>query len=178
MNVLVAAASRHGSTSEIALAVAQTLERAGHRTTVANPEDIANTGRYDAAVLGSAIYMGRWMESMRQLIDRTAADLALKPVWLFSSGPLGDPPQPATDSVDVQELMLKSHALGHRTFAGNLDKHALSLGERVVVRVVGAQDGDFRPWADVREWANDIARVLARDPAPSSAAPVRAETIA
>jgi menaquinone-dependent protoporphyrinogen oxidase len=172
MDVLVAVASRHGSTSDIAVAVAQTLERAGHRTTVASPEDVAEIGIYDAVILGSAIYSGRWMEPMKSLIERTTADLASRPVWLFSSGPLGDPPKPMTDSIDVPELMLKSHALGHRTFAGSLDRHALSLGERVVVSVVRAPDGDYRPWLEVREWASDICRALARDPFPRVAPPL------
>jgi hypothetical protein len=45
-------------------------------------------------VLGSAIYGGRWLEPARRLIEQRSGKLAARPTWLFSLGPLGEPPQP------------------------------------------------------------------------------------
>jgi menaquinone-dependent protoporphyrinogen oxidase len=52
------------------------------------------------------------------------------------------------------------HARGHRTFAGRLDKGDLALAERAVVALVQAEQGDFRAWRDVQDWAARIAEDL------------------
>ena len=49
---------------------------------------------YDAAVLGSGVYLGHWLESACLLVDSHAEALSRIPVWLFSSGPIGDLPMP------------------------------------------------------------------------------------
>jgi menaquinone-dependent protoporphyrinogen oxidase len=164
MDVLIAAASRHGSTTDVALAIAETLERAGHRVAVQRPEQVTDVARYDAVILGSAIYLGHWLAPMKALIDRAAAELVQRPVWLFSIGPIGVPPKPIELPADVPELMEKTRALEHRIFAGKLDRHQLAFGERLVMTAVRAEDGDYRPWGDLREWACDIGRALAREP--------------
>ena len=95
MKVLVSAASRHGATSEIARAIADALhERGASRPTSACPRRSPRWRTTTAIVLGSGVYAGRWLGSAKQLIEREAATLATKPVWLFSSGPLGDPLKP------------------------------------------------------------------------------------
>jgi menaquinone-dependent protoporphyrinogen oxidase len=56
--------------------------------------------------------------------------------------------------------MAGTRACEHRVFVGKLDKHSLGVGERLIVRAVGAPEGDFRDWAAIRSWARDIAGVL------------------
>ncbi|GEM_PF-3645432 len=56
MHVLIAVASRYGSTREIAEALAGTLRAAGHVVAVRNAAEVADAALYDAVVLGSAIY--------------------------------------------------------------------------------------------------------------------------
>ena len=83
------------------------------------------------------------------------------PVWLFSSGPLGaDDPQPEGEPVHLDQLIGRTGARGHRTFVGKLDKDELGFGERLIVRAVGAPDGDFRDWDAIRVWADEIAEEL------------------
>ena len=94
MKVLVSAASRHGATSEIAKAIADALTTEGIEAEVRRPEEVASLASYDGIVLGSGVYAGRWLGPVKQLIERESAALATKPVWLFSSGPLGDPLKP------------------------------------------------------------------------------------
>jgi menaquinone-dependent protoporphyrinogen oxidase len=160
MKVLVSAASKHGSTAEIGRAIADTLLEAGIEAVVMQPEEVETLDGYDAVVLGSAVYAGRWLEPMKRLVDRQSAALAVRPVWLFSSGPAGNPPKPAGDPVDVALMQEKTGARDHRVFAGQIDRHRLGLAERAMVAAVRVPDGDFRSWESVREWAAGIAQTL------------------
>src|SRR3990170_4030735 len=110
MNVLVAAASRHGATLEIAQAIAATLERGNVKTEVMAPDAVESLSGYGAVVLGSAVYMGHWLDPAKRFVDRFASDLAIRPVWLFSSGPIGDPPRPDEEPVDVARLRNRTGA--------------------------------------------------------------------
>ena len=101
MKVLVCAASKYGATSEIAQAVADVLAERGCEVTVLPPDKVGAVEEFDAVVLGSAVYMGQWMKPARELAERSAGTLASRPVWLFSSGPVGEPAKPADNPVDV-----------------------------------------------------------------------------
>ena len=170
MRVLVSAASRHGSTAEMAAEVATVLGEAGIDAVVLAPDDIHSLDGWDAAVIGSAIYVGHWLAPARDLVERLAAELAERPVWLFSSGPIGDPPSPAEEPEDVAELAELICARGHQIFAGRIDRKQLGLGEKVIMTAIRAPEGDFRPWTDVRTWAEQIARDLATERVPDGGA--------
>jgi menaquinone-dependent protoporphyrinogen oxidase len=157
MKVLISAASRHGATTEIAIAIADALLKEGIDADVRRPEEVASLTGYDGVVLGSGVYAGRWLGPVKQLIQRETAALAGRPVWLFSSGPLGDPLRPEQDPEDVALLLKQTHAVGHRTFAGKIDKRELGIAEKTIFAVVRAPEGDFRPWPAIAEWASEIA---------------------
>src|SRR4051794_34970520 len=91
MTVLVTAASRHGATQEIAEAIANGLTERGVDASAMPVENVANPGDYDAYVIGSAVYMGRWLKPAREFVQANTDTLREAPVWLFSSGPLGPP---------------------------------------------------------------------------------------
>jgi menaquinone-dependent protoporphyrinogen oxidase len=161
MNVLVAAASKHGATREIAEAVARSLLTAGVAADVRAIGDVGDPERYDAFVLGSAVYLGRWMEPARAFVERNGALLARRPVWLFSSGPVGDPPKPSPEeAVDVTEIVAATAARDHRVFAGRIDKRHLNVAERTVMLAVRGKEGDFRHWDEITRWATGIAAEL------------------
>jgi menaquinone-dependent protoporphyrinogen oxidase len=160
MQVLVSVASRHGSTKEIGEAIAEVLRESGFVAEVRDPDDVEDVEPYGAVVLGSSVYVGRWAASARAFVDRFAGRVADRPVWLFSSGPVGAPPAPGGDPDEVPALVQRMHARGHRTFAGRLDKGDLALAERAVVALVQAEQGDFRAWRDVQDWAARIAEDL------------------
>lgn len=161
MTVLVTAASRHHSTDEIARIIAGILDDAGIDTEIAAPADVESVDRYEAVVLGSAVYMGRWMDAAMGLVRRLGPQLAERPVWLFSSGPLGEPARPDGDPADSETVRAVTDAIDHRVFAGRLERGELGLGERLIVRGMGAPEGDFRPWAEIASWAMDIAQATA-----------------
>jgi menaquinone-dependent protoporphyrinogen oxidase len=160
MKVLVSASSRHGATSEIAKAIADALAAEGIEADVRRPEEVASVATYDGVVLGSGVYAGRWLGPVKQLIEREAAVLATRPVWLFSSGPLGDPLKPEGDPEDMELLLKRTHAVAHRTFAGRIDKRQLGIAEKAIFAVVRAPEGDFRPWPAIAGWAAEIAGAL------------------
>ncbi|WP_432989914.1 flavodoxin domain-containing protein [Dactylosporangium sp. CA-233914] len=162
MHVLVTAASKHGSTAEIAELIGAVLTEQGLDATVCAPGDVAGLDGYDAVVLGSAVYAGHWLDPAQRFAERHAAGLAARPVWLFSSGPIGDPPIPADHAVDARRVEAIAGPIEHRVFAGALHRARLGFTERALVAALRAPYGDFRDWAAVRHWARGIAQALTR----------------
>ena len=111
MKILVSAASKHGSTAAIAEAIGGVLSSAGIETDVRPPEEVTSVASYDGIVLGSGVYAGHWLTPAKELVEREAAALASVPVWLFSSGPIGDPPKPDEEPVDVAQLRDSTNAI-------------------------------------------------------------------
>ena len=166
-SVLVTAASRHGATLEIAEHLARSLEqsaaglRCGLVATSIPVERRPDPVRYDAVILASAVYAGRWLEPAAHYAAEHAAALRARPVWLLSSGPIGEPPFPPDEPYDVEPLRSLLGARAHRVFAGRLDKHLLGVGERAMVTAMRAPLGDFRDWEALRAWAEEIAEEVA-----------------
>ena len=104
--------------------------------------------------------MGRWMKPARELAERSAGALAARPVWLFSSGPVGEPAKPADNPVDVTKVRQASKARDHQIFTGKLVKKHLSFPDRAIASATRVQEGDFRNWAQIRGWAAGIADAL------------------
>ena len=161
MLVLVTYASRHGSTEEIAQAIAAELQSPQLDIEVREAGAVRSLESYDAIVLGSAVYMGSWLPGARRFIERHRQQLPGMPVWLFSSGPLGAvSPKPQGDPTGLADVMSATCALGHRIFSGKIDPGVLSLGERLVSRMVNPPAGDFRDWDAISRWTREIAATL------------------
>jgi menaquinone-dependent protoporphyrinogen oxidase len=167
MKVLVAVASKHGSTTEIAeelgRSIAEGIGAAGQvdvRVIDAMLQAPGAVGGYDAVLVGSAVYAGHWLEDARRFVFGHSGDLSGLPVWLFSSGPVGDPPKPADDTIDLGDVVAACEPRAHRVFPGKVDRHALGFAERAIVLALRVPDGDFRDWDAVRAWGQEIAREL------------------
>jgi menaquinone-dependent protoporphyrinogen oxidase len=160
MNVLVTAASDHGSTAEIASAIGGALEEQDFVVTVAPIEEVRAVGDYDAFVIGSAVYAGHWLKPARKFVEGHVSELSGRPVWLFSSGPIGNPPKPKEEPVDAGPLVMAVHARGHAIFGGKLDRSNLGFAERAMCTALRAPEGDFRDFAEIRRWALGIAESL------------------
>lgn len=179
MKILVTYATRHGATRGIAQRIAQTLERSELEVTLQPVEQATAVDDYDAFVIGSAAYMGHWMKEATQFVERHRAILESRPVWLFSSGPIG------TDQVDAQgrdvleasrpqeftELSDAIHPREQRVFFGAYDPDAEPIGlmekfGAIFIRMPAVRKelpaGDFRDWPQIEAWANDIARALSQ----------------
>jgi menaquinone-dependent protoporphyrinogen oxidase len=121
--------------------------------------DVVDVSPYDAVVLGSAVYMGRWLEEARQAAARIVGQPPLL-VWLFSSGPIGDPPNPHEAPAEVNDLVTATNARGHQLFAGRLDRHRLGFAEKAMVLALRVGDGDFRDWDAIDGWSRQLAAEL------------------
>jgi menaquinone-dependent protoporphyrinogen oxidase len=157
MRILVTVASKHQSTLEIGRAIGRALSAAGVLADVRPAEEVDTLTGYDAVVVGSGIYAGNWLGPARDFVERCVGQLRERPVWLFSSGPMGDPPVPAGDPAGVRALIDLIHPRGHSVFAGRLESGDLGFGEKLIVKAVRAPFGDFRDWAAIEAWARDIA---------------------
>lgn len=161
MRILVTASSKHGATAEIANAIAERLRRAGHEVEQRRPEDVVSLQGVDAVVCGSAVYMSQWMAPAAAFLQRFETQLARMPVWAFSVGLSGVPKHTPQDPSRIGPVLMKVHVVHHQTFPGRYDPHLLSLRERSIVRLAGGVEGDFRDWAAIDAWTDDIIRELA-----------------
>jgi len=161
MKVLVTVGSKHGATAEIGQAIRDALADYGHEAVAMPPHEVSSLDGYEAVVIGSGIYAGRWVGEAKQFVETHAEALQALPVWAFSSGPLGNPPKPDEMPPDGIAMAERSGAREHRVFAGKLERAGLSIGERAIVGLVKAPYGDFRDWATIQEWVAGIARSLA-----------------
>ncbi len=163
LRVLVAVASRHGGTVGVAEAVADGLREglgSGAVVDVKAVAEVDDVTGYDAVVIGSAVYRGHWLEAARDMVLRCAIDLWDRPVWIFSSGPVGDHGRPPAELLEVDEVLVQTRARDHRVFAGRLDRVGLSSVERALARLLLLPEGDRRDPVDARVWGRTIAATL------------------
>jgi menaquinone-dependent protoporphyrinogen oxidase len=159
--IWVVYASKHGATEGIARHIAERLRASGREVEVRAADAADDLGPPEAVVLGSAVYAGSWMKEAVAFSERHAGSLSGVPVWLFSSGPLGEDvddeePQPR----QLPELEAALSPREHRVFFGALDRSKLGFAERMIVKAVKAPDGDYRDWDAIAAWADEIAASL------------------
>ncbi|MEU3792783.1 flavodoxin domain-containing protein [Streptomyces fructofermentans] len=159
-SVLVAYGTTNGSTAEIAEAVGEVLRKDGLAVDVMPAESVATVESHEAVVVGGALYAGRWHKNARRLVRRHGRALAGRPLWLFSSGPLGTeaagrdvPPVP-----DVKKIMTRLEAREHVTFGGCLEAGAKGWVAGMILR--SGKGGDFRDFTEIEEWAGRVAAEL------------------
>lgn len=160
MKVLVAVASKHGATMEIGQVIEASLRSSGHEADLKRIEDVATLSPYEAVVLGSGVYAGHWLRPAREFAEVHEGELKRRPVWLFSSGPVGDPPKPLENPAEVVGVVKRVGTRGHRLFAGKIEGSDLGISEKALVALVRAPDGDYRPWSEISNWAESIAEQL------------------
>lgn len=163
--VLVAYATKHGATAEIARQIGEVLREEGLQTDVLPVQDVGDVTPYGAVVLGSGIYMGRWRKEAVAFLKANEQALVERKVWLFSSGPTGE-----GDPVDlvegrvvpegVQPVVENIEPVDIAVFHGVLDANQLNVFERLIIRMVKAPVGDFRDWDAITSWAAGVADAL------------------
>ncbi len=163
MKILVAYATRAGSTAEIADAVGKALEDAAMEVDVRNIAEITALEPYDAVVIGSPLYMGKVLREVSPFVQRHRIPLSGLPVAAFVVG---------TSMVDREErfreqartimavalMPIRAREIG--VFAGALHPDRISSGEKAVVKLVKAPYGDFRDWDAIRAWAGRLPEIL------------------
>lgn len=164
-NILVAYASKYGSTAEIAEKIAEVLGQNNLNVTVLAADKVSDVTPYDAMVLGSAVYAGSWLKDAVHLLESNEKILSTKPVWIFSSGPTGE-----GKPVDIMHGWRFPEALEKIAdrikpkdiafFHGKIDLDNMHFGEKLIVKALRAKEGDFRNWEAISVWAKGIATAL------------------
>lgn len=157
--VLVAYASKHGSTAEIAEVIADKMRESGLEVDCMPVRDVESLERYDAVVLGSALYLNHWRTDATRFLREQAEGLAERPLWVFSSGPVGE----ASTALEPKRIVAEIERLGareHVVFGGRLPSEAHGPFEQVLVRKTPTQYRDRRYWAEIRAWAARIAEAI------------------
>jgi menaquinone-dependent protoporphyrinogen oxidase len=159
MTILVGYASKYGATQGIAERIAEQLRQLGKPAEARSMDDVADPGSYEAFVLGSGVYAGSWLKEGKEWVRRHQAILAQHPVWLWSSGPLG-PEVKDIDSMrprQMAEFEQTLHPREERIFFGAVDYHKLTFPDRMILKALRTQEGDFRDWPAIDAWAASIA---------------------
>ena len=163
--VLVAYASDHGATREIAEHIGRTLTGAGLSVEVEDAGEVEDLAPYGAAIIGSAVYMGRWRGSAKRLAKRHERELSERDVWLFSSGPVGEPP--AADDEKAEKFTHPKFAIEeaekigaheHVVFGGRVpDEGFIAKSMR---KSIPPELQDLRDWDEIGRWAEGVAATL------------------
>jgi menaquinone-dependent protoporphyrinogen oxidase len=163
MTVLVAYGTVSGSTAEIAQWIGAELATAGLDVSVRAVADVDDVARFEALVLGGAVYATGWHVDARQFAQHFGPAFEGRPVWIFSSGPL-DHVTDDTDPPPGPQVRTAMRALGaceHVTFGGRLNEDARGWLGHVARRIAGeGHSGDFRDPDRVRAWARRVANEI------------------
>ena len=189
MKVVVVYASKTGFTKGIAEFIGEKLRQRGFQVDVTETHAAGDVRGYDAYVVGSALYMFHWAKEAKEFLSKNRAVLAGRPVWLFSSGPVGTKATnpKGQDLLDVSvsgpkeidELTRWVKPRDHKIFFGGLDgsklKGSAGFFYRLATRSESAREsmpeGDFRDWNVIEAWTNGIADAL-QPPVTSASGPV------
>ena len=164
--VLVAYASRCGSTGEVAEAMGQALCNNGVAADVRLVENVKDLSSYQSVVVGSAIRRSKWLPEAVEFGEENRDFLKEVSVAYFLTC--------LTLSRNTEETRLKANAylepvfnavpqvqpVNTGLFAGVLDYSKLSWGMRMVMRrkmdKFGVKEGDYRDWDAIRTWTSSV----------------------
>jgi len=156
--ILVAHASRHGSTSEVAYVVAEQLRDRGHFVELLPAAQVRDVERYDGVVLGGALYTGRWHEDARRFLRTHAEALEHIPLTVFALGPRTLSEKDVAGSrAQLDAALSRLHVEPELVaiFGGVVEPKKL----RFPFSRLPASDA--RDWQAIEAWADEVGRLLA-----------------
>jgi len=163
--ILMAYATKYGSTAEIAQKIGEILIYSGLDANVLPVNRVRDLDPYEAVVLGSAVYIGKWRKEAARFLESNEKKLVNKDVWLFSSGPAGE-----GDPVELMNgwrFPAALHPIADRiqphdiaVFHGSVNMDKLNSIEKLMLNKVKSPIGDFRDWNTIIAWATSIGEAL------------------
>jgi menaquinone-dependent protoporphyrinogen oxidase len=155
--ILVAYASKAGSTAEVAEAIGQTISAKGAAVDVLQIKHVKDLNAYQAIILGSAIRMGQWLPEAAKFVETNQETLRQMPLayFLVCATLKDDTPdnrRTVAAYLDPVRKIVEPQAVG--TFGGKMDYGKLSFVERILIsQFIKTPEGDFRNWDEIRTWA-------------------------
>ncbi len=171
--ILIAYASRMGSTREIAQAIAQVLTQRGAVVDVLAVDEVEQIEGYQAVIVGSSIREQAWLPEAKRFVQiYRDVLLGLSLVYFAVSGLMSNPtPEHFHEVYEyLSEIRAIAEPLEVGIFAGVLNYNRLNHNQMTKVLSKGLPEGDFRRWQDVRAWAEDVADRLQLEQARRQAA--------
>lgn len=161
--ILVAYASRAGSTGEVAEAIGEVLCDADAAVDVRLAKDVTDVSPYRAVVVGSAIYMGRWMSEAVKFVETHRDALSRVPVAYFTvcltmKDDTEENRRTVAAYLDPVREVVQPVDVG--LFAGRLDSSMLSFFYRLIIKMMKQPEGDYRNWEAIRAWAGELVPLL------------------
>jgi len=165
-SVLVAYATRHGSTQEVAEAVAASLRERRLEIDLRPAREVRSLEGYSAVVLGTALYMFRLHKDARRFLTRHREALSKRPVAIFAMGPFNNDEkewQGVRAQLDKELAMFPWFTpVAHEVFGGKFDPAKLHFPYNLVPYLKRLPASDIRDWNAIRAWASTVAEKLPR----------------
>lgn len=162
-SVLVAYASKYGSTRAVAEAIAARLRSRGVEVETSAAGDVRSLEQYSAIVLGTALYFFRWRGEAHRFIRRHKKVLARLPVALFGLGPIEDKPEQFTGAREHLDKGLAKHAWlrpqAIAVFGGRFEPSGLRFPDNMPA-VRAMPPVDLRDFDAIDEWADSLVSAL------------------
>jgi menaquinone-dependent protoporphyrinogen oxidase len=158
--ILVAYATRCGSTMEVAEKIAEELNKNGKSADVRAIKNVKGLDKYAAVVLGSAIRMGNWVPEAVKFAETWQAELSAKHVAIFSvhMNNLGEDETSKTARDHYHDAVRKFIQPAEETwFAGALDMQKMAFIDRLITSAMKAQNEDKRDWEEISGWGDMLA---------------------
>lgn len=163
--VLVAYASKYGSTKEVAEKVGAVIREKGESVDIKTVEDINSVDEYDKIVLGAALYAGNLSRAARKFLNRNQAGLAAKPVSMFVLGPIGPDEAEMTGAKEQLAKLLEKYEwlkpVATEVFIGKFDATMLKFPVTILLKLpasplYGMTQQDNRDWNAISAWATNV----------------------
>lgn len=160
MKILVAYATKAGSTAEVAAEIGRVMENKGGCQVDVHPVGkLKDVDSYDAVIIGSAIRAGKWLPEAMKFVEKHRDALSQIPVALFTvcltlSEDTEENRRTVAAYLDPVREMVQPVDIG--LFAGVMDYSKLSFLLRLMMKKMGSPEGDFRDWEAIRDWAGQV----------------------
>jgi menaquinone-dependent protoporphyrinogen oxidase len=157
-SILVAYATKHGSTREVAEALAQTLREQSVSVETFTAAQVDDVTLYDGVVLGGSLYMGRWHPDALRFLRRHGRALRTRPVAVFAMGPrTADDHELAESRAQLEHSLARVpgfQPVAEEVFGGVVDPAKL----RFPFNRIPASDA--RDWDAIRRWGRELPGVF------------------
>lgn len=165
-SILVAYATQHGSTCDVADAIAEALQsHFGLRVDVLAVDEVQTVAGYDAVILGSPVINDEWLPAAGQFLETFAKALRDLPRAYFLTCMSMEKHRDldGADAVALYRQHLEDQALPPTLtgiFPGELCAEDLSNVEDYLRKSRHLPAGDHRDWVAVRDWAIAAGQAL------------------
>jgi menaquinone-dependent protoporphyrinogen oxidase len=157
--VLIAYASKAGSTAEVAAFIARKLVERGVSVDLRRAGHVGSVDGYRAVIVGSAIRAGQWLAEASEFVKAHRQALASRRTAFFTlcmtlrEDTASNREKVAAYLKPVREMLEPDRS---EFFAGKLDCRTLALGPRLIVKAMKVPQGDFRNWGAIGAWAEAL----------------------